>query len=75
MLRIPCTCKVIRNIALDILTAHDFTPDHCAQIKKWWLFLCARHSSNEEVDLSFFLYIGVGHVISFREININEFSS
>ena len=32
-------------------------------------------SSNEEVDLSFFLYIGVGHVISFREININEFSS
>ena len=31
-------------------------------------------SSNEEVDLSLFLYIGVGQ-ISFREINVNEFSS
>lgn len=32
-------------------------------------------SPNEEVDLSFFLYLGVGHVLSFRKININEFSS
>lgn len=31
-------------------------------------------SSNEEVDLSFFLYLGVGRV-SFRKIDINEFSS
>ena len=32
-------------------------------------------SPNEEVDLSFFLYLGVGRVLSFRKININEFSS
>ena len=39
---LSCTFKVIRNIALDILTEHDFTPDRCAQIKKWWLFsLCS----------------------------------
>ena len=31
-------------------------------------------SPNEEVDPSFFLYLGVGRV-SFRKININEFSS
>lgn len=42
MLQIPCTSQVIRNIALDILTAHDFTPDHCAQIKKMVAFyLCS----------------------------------
>ena len=67
---LSCTFKVIRNIALDILTEHYFTPDRCAQIKKWWLFsLCS--VLTREVTF----YIGVGHVLSFRKININEFSS
>ena len=78
MLRIPCTFKVIPNITLNILTAHDFTPDHCAKLKfsSGLFFLLVAHqrvqlslSSNEELDLSFSLSLGVGLLLSIRKIN------
>ena len=74
--------RSFRDIALHILTAHDFTPDHYAQIKNvGFFFVLGAHqrgklplSSNKQVHLSFFLSLGVGHLLSFRKININEFS-
>ena len=85
MLRIPCTYKVIRDIASDILTAHDFTPYHCTvcRLKNGGFFFehGPHHrgklslSSNEEVDVSFFSHPWCWYVLSFRKININEFSS
>ena len=78
MLRIPCTFKVIPNITLNILTAHDFTPDHCAKLKfsSGLFFLLVAHqrvqlslSLNEELDLSFSLSLGVGLLLSIRKIN------
>ena len=60
MLQIPCTSQVIRNIALDILTAHDFTLDHCVQIKNGgFFFVLGAHQrgtmslSSNEVFFSF----------------------
>ena len=78
MLRIPFTFKVIPNITLNILTAHDFTPDHCAKLKfsGGLFFLLGAHqrvqlslSSNEELDLAFSLSLGVGLLLSIRKIN------
>ena len=78
MLRIPCTFKVIPNITLNIITAHDFTPDHCAKLKfsSGLFFLLVAHqrvqlslSLNEELDLSFSLSLGVGLLLSIRKIN------
>ena len=73
MLRIPCTFQAIPNITLNILTAHDFTPDHCAKLKfsSGLFFLLVAHqrvqlslSSNEELDLSFSLSLGCGLLLS-----------
>ena len=78
MLRIPCTFKVIPNITLNILTVHDFTPDHCAKLKfssgLFFLLVADKRvqlslSSNEELDLSFSLSLGGGLLLSIRKIN------